>query len=115
MASKKKVSKTPPKPPWELTHKQYLRSKVWKAKCCEAYEFYGKACFFCNRDKYLQVHHRRYRTDSDEMIYGREEMRDLSVMCRVCHRALHKKFFIKEGALIAKKSRRWMKKKTKKK
>lgn len=96
-----------PRPdPWEMSHEQYLKSPEWKSKCKEAYDFFGRSCMFCGKETNLQVHHRRYRTEDDQMIYGREKMTDLSVICGFCHRLHHKRFRIKQGRLEVKRRSR---------
>ena len=61
----------------------YLNSEKWKQKREEALKFYGNRCYYCGSEQELQVHHRSYAR------LGSEKMKDLLVLCKLCHQNLH--------------------------
>lgn len=62
---------------------EYINSSEWKLKREEAFKYYGKKCSQCGSEKLLHVHHNTYKN------FRHEEMKDLNVLCEVCHMALH--------------------------
>lgn len=71
--------------PTELGYYKYIQSPEWRLKRAAALYHYGEKCCSCGVKRDLQVHHKHYRT------LGREAMRDLEVLCRNCHSAVHEK------------------------
>lgn len=65
-------------------HRAYLQSPIWQAKRLEALAHYGTNCSRCG-EYGTDVHHRTYVRSG-----GGELMRDLEVLCRVCHEAHHR-------------------------
>lgn len=61
----------------------YLKSPQWFAKRDQALKHYGAVCDECGKKSDLQVHHKTYAR------LGNEEMKDLQILCRDCHMALH--------------------------
>jgi hypothetical protein len=63
---------------------RYLRSPAWRKRREETLKAAGYRCSVCLRflpgGRHLQVHHRTY----DRL--GREEARDVMVLCSWCHR-----------------------------
>lgn len=65
---------------------KYLRSKHWKNTRKKALERAQFQCQLCaNQDSVLEVHHNNYGN------LGKEESKDLIVLCRPCHRRFHTK------------------------
>ena len=62
----------------------YLRSPEWKAKRRRAIERAGHACEICGKTGRLEVHHTTYER------LGKERLSDLVVVCRSCHRWVHR-------------------------
>lgn len=64
----------------------YLESKHWATVRDEALRVAGYSCQLCNIDDQeavLDVHHRTYER------LGNEDIGDLTVLCRDCHRHFH--------------------------
>src|SRR3990167_10700919 len=64
-------------------YQKYIHSKPWKRKRKEAFQHHGAYCRLCGRTDRLTVHHKTYER------IGREEMRDLEILCKGCHDARH--------------------------
>jgi len=65
---------------------KYLRSKHWKNTRKKALERADYQCQLCAcKDAVLDVHHNNYNN------LGKEENKDLIVLCRPCHRKFHTK------------------------
>jgi len=63
---------------------KYLRSKHWKNTRQKALDRADHQCQLCaNKDAVLDVHHNNYNN------VGKEENKDLIVLCRPCHRKFH--------------------------
>lgn len=58
----------------------YMRSPEWRARRDRALRDGGEKCAQCNSQKDLHVHHWSYER------LGREQERDLEVLCKSCHR-----------------------------
>lgn len=75
----------------------YINSSEWKAVRLKAFAHYGKKCTKCGSENLLHVHHNTYKN------FKHEEIKDLNVLCEVCHMTLHdrikKRTVIKKGAL----------------
>jgi hypothetical protein len=67
----------------QLSHRQYLRSSTWQKIRKEAFNHYGKICKKCG-GLGTDVHHLRYPD-----VQGEEKIKDLMVLCRSCHEAIH--------------------------
>jgi len=64
-------------------YEDYLNSPEWKTIREKALERAGRRCQACNSRGPLDVHHRTYEH------IGREELDDLTVLCRKCHGIFH--------------------------
>ncbi len=64
-------------------YEKYLTSKAWKDKRIQLFILRGKKCERCPQTKYLHVHHKHYQN-----IFN-EQMEDLEVLCRECHKKEH--------------------------
>jgi hypothetical protein len=67
----------------QLSHREYLKSALWKKVRAKALEHHGNICSKCNEFG-TDVHHLYYPE-----FWGEEEMSDLMVLCRSCHDAIH--------------------------
>ena len=68
------------------THQKYhehLRSYKWKKLRAAALERAGHQCSICKNTYKLEVHHLTYAR------LGNETLRDLQVLCMVCHARIH--------------------------
>jgi 5-methylcytosine-specific restriction endonuclease McrA len=66
------------------TYEEYLASDHWQTLRRAAIDYYGEACVLCAATgDGVEVHHRHYKTQ------GRESLRDLTVLCRPCHKKHH--------------------------
>lgn len=66
----------------------YLASERWQRQRERAIARDGGRCRVCNDNERLEVHHRSYehaRPEADELL----ELRDLTTMCRRCHKHMH--------------------------
>lgn len=64
-------------------YEQYLRSEVWSRRVCDCRRRYNGRCAVCTSEHELHVHHRTY----DRL--GREDPRDLTLLCSDCHGLVH--------------------------
>jgi 5-methylcytosine-specific restriction endonuclease McrA len=64
-------------------HRAYLRSPAWNNRRRDALVRAGGRCMDCGSTRDLHVHHLTYKR------HGREEARDLRVLCSRCHRKRH--------------------------
>ena len=85
--NKKKIIKIPSRGK-DWYYNIYLPSDHWQKRRIEALKKADFTCQCCNSKKELQVHHLTYRN------VWKEKDEDLKVVCRACHRAIHK---IEEG------------------
>ena len=69
------------KPLWWLVYEDYMASKEWDAKRKRILKR-DCGCRVCNHQHELQVHHRTYDRVGDE------DMMDLTVLCRECHKTV---------------------------
>jgi hypothetical protein len=67
----------------QISHRKYLQSSKWQEIRTAALNHYGKTCNKCG-DYATDVHHLRYPD-----VQGEEELKDLMVLCRSCHDAIH--------------------------
>ena len=63
----------------------YMRSPEWKMKRAIVLSVLGETCKLCGR-KGTSVHHNTY-----ERLYHEDLLKDLTVLCRNCHRKFHRK------------------------
>jgi 5-methylcytosine-specific restriction endonuclease McrA len=91
-----------------IDYYEYLKTKEWKEKSAQAKYRAGLTCELCGRhqnelvDSELEAHHVSY------VRLGYEEPEDLVVLCRDCHRKIHKdKVTIKEAKEIYRKVVLW--------
>ena len=82
---------------------EYIKSDTWKAKRHQALKYYGHKCYYCDRIKNLHVHHLCYDR------FGCEDMKDLRVVCEVCHEEIHRR---KDNGLKPLKRRKRLRKKS---
>jgi hypothetical protein len=61
----------------------YLKTEHWKIVREMALEHFERRCGVCNSSENLHVHHRTYERR------GKEDPRDVIVLCRACHRIFH--------------------------
>jgi 5-methylcytosine-specific restriction endonuclease McrA len=64
-------------------YKAYLNSKEWFAVRESLFVVRGKKCERCGSKENIQVHHIHYRN------IFREQLEDLMVVCKDCHRKIH--------------------------
>jgi len=64
-------------------YRDYLLSAAWQAKRESALNNAGHKCQLCAGTKRLQVHHNSYKN------LGDEPLRDLIVLCNMCHGRFH--------------------------
>lgn len=82
-----------------------IKARKWvEANLEYVLENKGSACEECDSLRNIEVHHKRYTNN----------LGDLQVLCRNCHRKLHRKRDDK-GKIIIGKEKLWKRKKTKKK
>jgi hypothetical protein len=62
---------------------KYIKSPQWFGKRQEAFAHYGRKCKNCKSTNQLEVHHLSYRH------LGYEPMKELMILCRKCHEAIH--------------------------
>jgi 5-methylcytosine-specific restriction endonuclease McrA len=63
----------------------YLKSEHWKLLREAKFKQVGRKCEKCPSIKILQVHHIRYKEIFNVILS------DLQVLCRKCHKKIHKK------------------------
>lgn len=63
----------------------YLRSAEWQALRNKALKLAGNKCQTCGATTELNVHHRVYGST-----FGFEDIDNLIVLCRECHKAVHR-------------------------
>lgn len=68
-----------------MDYRTYLASPEWRATRTEKVAEAGGRCELCNSPDSLHVHHRTYERR------GNERTSDLTVLCRVCHEAYHRR------------------------
>lgn len=92
-----------------LDYTNYINSAEWQAVRLKAFEHYGKKCTKCGSENLLHVHHNTYKN------FKHEKMKDLNVLCKECHMALHdrinKRKVIRLGKTVMKKESKKAKKK----
>ena len=81
----------------KLEYYKYLESHEWRQKREEVFIHHGKFCIACKTTTDLQVHHMTY-----QRVFN-EKLRDLRVVCWVCHQEIHR---------IQKESRTWLRRTT---
>ena len=62
----------------------YLQTKEWYDKRNQVLKFSDYKCNRCEETENLQVHHLNYNSIGDE------SMNDLEVVCKSCHKGIHK-------------------------
>lgn len=66
-------------------YREYLKTKQWKFFRQQALDFYGRKCNKCESNLRLEVHHKHYKN------LGKEELKDVEILCKNCHRLHHKR------------------------
>ena len=64
-------------------YKEYLNSDHWKSIRLKALDRAGHKCQLCSSKECLNVHHNTY------INRGHEDLKDLVVLCRECHKKFH--------------------------
>lgn len=64
-------------------YSKYLRSRHWFNFRNKALDHYGTHCQSCGGNHRIEVHHLNYKH------VGSEELSDVTVLCRTCHRTRH--------------------------
>lgn len=77
---------------FQKIYQPYMQSPEWGARRLQAFEYYGKKCQACGRERNLTVHHADYTN------LFNEKMDELRVLCKRCHSDLHKKFLQSDTA-----------------
>ena len=77
---KPRISRSEP----SIDYKKYLRSKEWQDVRERLFKARGRACEHCGSGDDINVHHKHYGS-----LY-REKLKDLEVLCKPCHRKVHK-------------------------
>lgn len=67
-----------------VDYNNYIKSDKWHWIREEKFKKAGYKCEICGAVKNLDVHHVTYKR------LGREKMSDLAVLCRKCHKTLHR-------------------------
>jgi hypothetical protein len=73
------------------SYRDYLHSEVWLRLREQALEKAGWRCQICNKEKSLQVHHRKYAKK-----WGEESVSDLTVLCLRCHKVATRRLMPKK-------------------
>ena len=66
-----------------MNYYQYIKSKEWEETKKYFAQIKEKNCFCCGTDKYLNLHHRHYKT------VGYEDGSELAWLCRAHHKEVH--------------------------
>lgn len=74
------AAERPPHVQLSEEYRQYMQSDEWKWIRGQKLRSCHYRCERCGRRRWLNVHHRHYRT------FGREGMEDLEVVCQECHK-----------------------------
>mgnify|MGYP000739796043 CR=1 FL=1 len=67
----------------KIEYEKYLESNHWKEIRKKALKRAGYKCQLCASNKELNVHHNTYKN------LGHEDLNDLVVLCRNCHKKFH--------------------------
>ena len=67
----------------KIDYKEYIKSNKWKKKRKELIDSIGYACEQCGVEHHLHVHHKTYKN------LGNEPLKDLQLLCRMCHLSKH--------------------------
>lgn len=71
----------------KVEYKEYLNGDHWKDIRLKALDRAGNRCQLCCNTDNLNVHHNTYKN------IGREDLKDLVVLCRECHAKFHDKLY----------------------
>ena len=74
-----------------VDYKDYLESELWAVIKRVVFKIRGYRCEICGTAKNLTVHHLTY----DRI--GAEELEDLLVVCKSCHRKIHETDIERDG------------------
>jgi 5-methylcytosine-specific restriction endonuclease McrA len=66
----------------------YLNSNYWQRLRAEKLDSVGHKCERCGTTKTLQVHHKTYYRNGEDILYH-ETLDDLECLCRACHEQHH--------------------------
>lgn len=67
------------------SYKEYLETDWWKEKRYQKLRSVKFQCERCSRRKYLQIHHKHYKS------LGKEKITDLEALCKECHKREHER------------------------
>ncbi len=67
---------------------KYYRTDWWRATKHRALKAHGRACALCGRTLGLQVHH---KPKGYKKMFKEDVEKDLSVVCKPCHRRHHRR------------------------
>jgi 5-methylcytosine-specific restriction endonuclease McrA len=81
----------------------YLKSDYWRKLRSDKLDSIGNKCERCGTTKTLQVHHKTYYRNGEDILYH-ETLDDLECLCRACHEKEHG---IKYTRIILKPTRGW--------
>lgn len=70
----------------QSAYEEYMGSDAWQLKREQAFQVYGRSCMRCTASIRLCVHHKTYER------LGKEQISDLCILCRQCHKKLHELF-----------------------
>ena|SRR3990167_345812 len=73
-----------------IEYNTYLQSPHWKQIKEKTYT-HRKSCAVCKSIRYLNIHHRRYKTNNGRSVLYKEQPRHLIVLCNRCHFHWHNK------------------------
>ena len=102
-----------------MIYKDYLKTNHWKTIRKEFWERSQKRCFLCHKKNDLHLHHKRYRRyekfgdPKGYSILFKERHQDFRLLCKDCHRKIHKyqlEEILAKGKVKRKVLRNWIKK-----
>ena len=69
----------------KINYKGFIRSETWRRRADKVRRRVGFKCTDCGKEtRRLEIHHETYKR------LGHERPRDLSALCRNCHRSRHR-------------------------
>lgn len=73
-----------------MTYKDYLKTDHWQKCRKKTLNRFRRQCAMCLSGRLLNVHHVRYRDKNGNSILFKETAKDLVLLCRDCHAAIHR-------------------------
>jgi hypothetical protein len=71
-----------------MKYNDYLKTDHWKKIRIQTFHKQGNKCRICFSSNDLQIHHRRYYKNGENILF-KEQNRDLLVLCKDCHFLWH--------------------------